>query len=328
MRSRRVRVIANAARADVLRGLAALGPLPSDTAIEQTADLQQARRALYRAVTDGVERVLFAGGDGTLTMGLSLLAEACRTRPHPAIGVLPLGTGNAFAHWLGVPRGLAGARAVLASASGVSPAVRRFRPLEVAGLRAPFCGFGIDAQLISDQVASAAQLDRLGRAGRALGRRARYALSITTRSLPTLLLRGRDEVTVTNLGAPAIPVDRRGRELEPLAAGGVLWRGSCTMAAAATISCFGFGLQMFQYAGRRADRFHVRASDAGWLEIARNTRAAFAGHYTSDHVHDFLADRVELRVATPAPFEAGGEALGTVDKMAIGLGPELTVIGI
>jgi hypothetical protein len=83
---------------------------------------------------------------------------------------------------------------------------------------------------------------------------------------------------------------------------------------------------MFPYATRRLDRFHLRASDAGLLEILRNTRAAFAGTYTGPNVHDFLADRVAISVAPAAPFEAGGEALGRLGHVELALGPELRVV--
>ena len=329
MAARRVAVIANTTRPGVEATLRALAPALHSprVAVLRTRDLGEARRAIHQGVSAGHEVFLFTGGDGTLTMGLTLLAEACRTRPHPAIGVLPMGTGNAFAHSYGISPGLAEARAQLARAADPGHPLRRFRPLQAAGVRAPFCGVGIDARIIADHSAASAQLDRLGSASRLLGKRARYALALATRSLPRLIFQGRPHIQIHNLGAPAQRIDLHGQEAgPPLPAGALLWEGECTMAAAATIPCFGFGLRMFQYAQRRGDRFHLRASDAGMLEIARNTRAAFAGRYTSPHVHDFLADRVELRLRPAAPFEAGGEDLGQVDTVELALGPELSVV--
>jgi hypothetical protein len=300
---------------------------------------------VHRAVAERAEVVLFGGGDGTLSMGLSLLAEACRglagapPSPHPAIGVLPLGTGNAFAHArsAGILGGGAGALAdQLARARDPRHPLQPFRPIESAGVRAPFCGFGVDAQLIGDaaEVGSGAlgrALDRaMARLPGALAERGgalRYAVSIATRSLPHFALAARPRVTVTNLGSPAQRIDEHGREVgAPLPAGAVLWEGACTMAAAATIPCFGFGLRMFPYAERRRDRFHLRASDAGLLEILRNTRAAFAGTYTGPNVHDFLADRVALSMSIAAPYEAGGEAMGKLTQVELTLGPELFAI--
>lgn len=347
-RPRRVAVIVNGARPAAAAALAELGGALSAPAVSYavTHSLIEARQAVHRAVAGDAEVVLFGGGDGTLAMGLSLLAEACRGRAHPAVGVLPLGTGNAFAR----ARELASVSdrparrslgEVLARARDAGSPLDRFRPIEAAGVRAPFCGFGIDAQLIADHEAQAAgPLGRvlgltLGGAGRlpggALAARALrplgYAMSIATRSLPRFALGARPRVTITNLGAPAQRLDEDGRDAgAPLPAGALLWEGACTMAAAATIPCFGFGLRMFPYATRRLDRFHLRASDAGLLEILRNTRAAFAGTYTSPNVHDFLAERVAIRVSPAAPFEAGGEALGSLEQVELALGPELRVV--
>lgn len=359
-RPRRVAVIVNGGRPGARAAVAALGAPLSQPGVScaVTASLAEARAAVHRAVAEGAEALLFGGGDGTLAMGLSLLAEACRGRPHPAVGVLPLGTGNAFAHARELARaerevsdrrghgGRRGRRGhhdrlaeLLARARDPAASFDRFRPIEAAGVRAPFCGFGVDAQLIEDHAALSA--GAVGRAlqrtvGAALGggavaeralRPLGYAMSIATRSLPRFALGQRPRVTLVNLGAPAQRIDEEGRELgPPLPAGAVLWEGACTMAAAATIPCFGFGLRMFQYATRRLDRFHLRASDAGLLEIARNTRAAFAGTYTGSNVHDFLADRVALTVAPAAPFEAGGEAMGPLAAVELVLGPELFVV--
>lgn len=358
MTPRRVALIVNGsnrarARAAVA-GLAAQLREPG-VSCTVTGSLAEARLAVHRAVAERAEVVLFGGGDGTLAMGLSLLAEACRgdetgdetgdesaegeaarPRVHPAIGVLPMGTGNAFAHARGVGSGPRALAEQLAHARDPRHPLVPFRPVESLGVRAPFCGFGVDAQLIGDhaEVASGAVGRTLGRALAVLpaalaerGGALRYAVSIATRSLPHFALADRARVTVTNLGAPAQRIDEHGREVgAPLPAGAVLWEGACTMAAAATIPCFGFGLRMFPYAQRRRDRFHLRASDAGLLEILRNTRAAFAGTYTGPNVHDFLADRVALTMSEPAPFEAGGEAMGKQTHVELALGPELFAI--
>ena len=52
-----------------------------------------------RAVADGVERLLVAGGDGTMHLAAQgLVGSDC------AMGVIPLGTGNDLARALGIPR--------------------------------------------------------------------------------------------------------------------------------------------------------------------------------------------------------------------------------
>lgn len=294
--------------------------------VEVTADLEQARAAVRRLVARGVDLLVFAGGDGTVVMGLALLAEACRGlgRPEPALGVLRLGTGNALADALGASGDPAADLAALCAGRG-RPAARRL--LEVAGLRAPFAGVGVDAQLLEDHAAVGALVGRLPGGGR-LGGAARYALSVPLRSVPRFATGARAEVVVRNLGAPAVAVGRDGPTGEVVGAGEVLWTGRCTLAAAATIPSFGFGLRMFAHAGDRPDRFQLRAGDPGLGEVLRRTRAAFAGRYYSPRVRDFLCDRVALEAAEPVAAEAGGELLARTTRLELGLSPPVAFVSV
>jgi diacylglycerol kinase (ATP) len=91
-----------------------------------------------RAAEDGLDRVLVAGGDGTIHHAIRGLAGTpC------ALGIVPLGTGNDLARALGVPRGpLAAARSALAATP---------RPIDVGRIDGlPFAGvagIGIDAEV-------------------------------------------------------------------------------------------------------------------------------------------------------------------------------------
>src|SRR5690606_21918746 len=137
-------------------------------------------------------------------------------------------------------------------------------------------------------------VDRVPVARRLMGGATRYAVSVALRSLPRFAAGARPHAAVTNLGAPAIEMARTGPTGREEAAGQRLWEGACTLVAGATIPFFGFGLKMFAFADARRDRFHLRCGDAGLLEIMRNTPAAFRGEYFSEHVSDFLCERVRI----------------------------------
>ena len=62
----------------------------------------------------GIERVIVAGGDGTVNEVVSGLLAA-ELGGYAELGVLPLGTGGDFARSLGIPRGLDGAVELLAA---------------------------------------------------------------------------------------------------------------------------------------------------------------------------------------------------------------------
>lgn len=70
----------------------------------------QAAKAAQKAVSDGAQLVIAAGGDGTISAVAGALSGS-----KAALGILPLGTLNHFARDLGIPFQLEKAAAVLAS---------------------------------------------------------------------------------------------------------------------------------------------------------------------------------------------------------------------
>jgi len=292
-----------------------------------TTSLEHAREVIRQDIARGLDLVVLAGGDGTVVMGLALVAEACRGagRPEPAIGILRLGSGNAIADTVGASRDVVGDLKRLVRGDGVW---RTIPLIEVLGVRAPFVGLGVDAQLLEDQRAVGRLVDRVPGARRFVGGAARYAMSVALRSVPRFVVGRRPTAVVTNLGAPAIEMAAAGPTGRERAAGELLWRGACTLVAGATIPFFGFGLRMFAFAEARRDRFHLRCGDPGLAEIVWNTPAAFRGAYFSDRVRDFLCDRVAIELDAEAPIEAGGELLGRCRRVELGLAPPVTVVAL
>jgi diacylglycerol kinase family enzyme len=108
----------------------------------------------------------------------------------------------------------------------------------------------------------------------------------------------------------------------------VIWEGACTLVAGATIPYFGFGLKMFAFATTRHDKFHLRCGDASLFEIMRNTPAAFRGEYFSEHVTDFLCDRVSIELDHETAIEAGGELLGRRNHVELAMSAPITVVAL
>jgi len=288
-----------------------------------TGSLDEARATIRSEVRRGTDLLILGGGDGTVVMGLTLLGEACRGfgKREPTIGLLRMGSGNAIADTVGAGDDVIADLARLARGAG-KPRVLPL--LEVLGIRAPFVGMGVDAQLLEDHEAVGRVVDRLPGA-RFVGGAARYALSVALRSVPRFALGTRPNAVVTNLG-------REATELASDGAGqprtGELWRGPCTLVAGSTIPYFGFGLKMFAFAESRSDAFHLRCGEPGLFEIMRNTPAAFRGEYFSDRVHDFLCDRVAIELDREAAIEAGGELLGRRSRVELALGTPVTVLAL
>lgn len=292
-----------------------------------TGSLDEARSTIRGEIRRGVDLVILGGGDGTVVMGLTLLGEACRGagRPEPAIGILRLGSGNAIADTVGASDDIEEDLARLSRGGGT----RRTVPMiEVLGVRAPFVGMGVDALLLEDQAAVGRVVDRVPVARRLLGGASRYALSVALRSVPRFAAGARPHAIVTNLGSPALEMRRTGAtgRIEP--AGEMLWQGTCTLVAGATIPYFGFGLKMFAFAGSQTGKFHLRCGDGGLFEIMRNAPAAFRGEYFSDHVTDFMCDKVSVALDRETAIEAGGELLGRRNHVELSLGAPVTLLAL
>jgi diacylglycerol kinase family enzyme len=288
-----------------------------------TESLDEARTTIRAEIRRGTDLVILGGGDGTVVMGLTLIGEACRGygKREPMIAVLRMGSGNAIADTV------AASDDVIADLSRLSrgAGTQRVLPLlDVLGVRAPFVGMGLDAQLLEDHEAVGRIVDRLPGA-RFVGGTARYALSVALRSVPRFALGTRPNAVVTNLGRDAIEMTQAGAGR---ARGGELWRGPCTLVAGATIPYFGFGLKMFAFADSLRDAFHLRCGEPGLFEIMRSTPAAFRGEYFSANVHDFMCDKVAIELDREAAIEAGGELLGRRSRVELTLGTPVTVLAL
>jgi YegS/Rv2252/BmrU family lipid kinase len=84
--------------------------------VERTRGPRDAERLAREGVRAGIERIVVAGGDGTLSEVASGLLAADLAR-YAQIGLLPFGTGGDFARSLGIPRDLDGAVDCLAAGS-------------------------------------------------------------------------------------------------------------------------------------------------------------------------------------------------------------------
>ncbi|MDB4961299.1 MAG: Diacylglycerol kinase [Myxococcales bacterium] len=292
-----------------------------------TTSLADARTVLRAEIARGIDLVILGGGDGTIVMGLTLIAEACRGmgRPEPAIGVLRLGSGNAIADTVGATDDAPEDLAQLGRGRGTW---RKIQMLDVLGVRAPFVGMGVDAQLLEDNDAIGRVVDLVPGARRFVGGATRYALSVALRSLPRFATGTRPNVVVTNLGSPAVEMARGGATGTTIPAGQVLWSGACTLVAGSTIPFFGFGLKMFAFAEQQSGMFHLRCGDAGLFEMMRSAPAAFRGEYFSEHVTDFLCDRVAIELDQETAIEAGGELLGRRRKLELGMAAPVTLVSL
>ena len=293
--------------------------------------LPRARLALTRSVeeartwidqqlrTNPPSLLLAGGGDGTIT---GLLNEMrAQGLALPAIGVLPLGTGNAWAHVTGAPKPMVALRQLAAYGERLPP-LRPFNLVRVDGQLAPFAGTGWDAEMIQDfktQLASAGPLK-----GTQAGLRG-YLGAMFTRTIPRHLFgTGNPQVSVYNLGAPALTVDERGA-ICPVPhgdTGSLLYQGPAGVAGAATTPEWGFGFKAFPFAQAMPHRLSVRVYGASVVEATRNMFKLWRGAHPMPRMKDFFVEKVRMDFDRDVPFQVGGDVVGMRRSVEFELAPE------
>jgi diacylglycerol kinase family enzyme len=273
-----------------------------------TRSVEEARAWIDQQLRTNPPTLLLAGGgDGTITGLLNeLRAQGLAL---PAIGVLPMGTGNAWAHVTGAPRPAVALKQLAAYGERLPP-LRPFSLVRVEGRLAPFAGTGWDAEMIQDfkgQLSSAGPL-RSAQAGLR-----GYLGAMFTRTIPRHVFgAGSPQVSVYNLGAPALTVDAN-RAIRPLPGGdtgALLYRGPAGVAGAATSPEWGFGFKSFPFAQAMPHRLSVRVYGGSVLEATRNMFKLWRGEHPLPKMHDFLVERVRMDFDREVPFQMAGDVLG------------------
>lgn len=265
-----------------------------------------------------------AGGDGTAVTLINALRKQLRTdAPAPAIGLIPLGTGNGWANVTGAPPWEKAVRRLgnVAARKGPLP-LRRFDLVEVEGTVAPFAGTGWDAEIIDDFHAQKTGPGLLPERMRA-GLRG-YMHGLFTRTIPRHLREPQVEVELTNTGEDALAVARDGRPV-PLPGGergAVLYRGPASVCAAGTSAEWGFGFRAFPFAGLVARRFCMRIYAGKAAEATLRMAQLWRGAHPVPKMHTWLLTRCRASFSRPVPFQIGGDRLGIRQEVEYTLAPE------
>jgi diacylglycerol kinase family enzyme len=253
--------------------------------------------------------VLVAGGDGSAVALVNALARAApKDEPWPAIGLLPLGTGNGWAHALGAQK-LHRCLQLLARAPGPLP-TRRFGLLEVEGTLAHFAGSGWDAMILEDYKR---QLEASKGPGRRFSKSVYGYLSATLfRTAPKVAIFGNPHLLIENLGNEVFVVDDEGkpRRIEGAGRGTVLYDAPAGAASGGTCPEFGYRFRAFPFAERMPGFMSIRAYERGALSAIASIPLLWKGAHPLGGMHDWLATHVRMTFSRPVPLQIGGDAHG------------------
>jgi diacylglycerol kinase (ATP) len=276
---------------------AALGPLE----VERTRGPRDAERIAREAVRAGCDRLVVAGGDGTLSeVATGLLAAGLGG--YATIGLLPLGTGGDFLRTLGVPRDLDAAIACLCEGKPRPLDAGRASFVDAAGRPAVAHFVNVASLGLSAHV-----VERVNRGRRALGGR----LAFFGGALGAIL-RHR-----------SVPVSLR---LD----GARIHDGPLVLATAANGRYFGSGMHVAPEARNDDGLFDVVAVAAlGRLRLVRRLPRIYRGAHLRDPAVSLHRGRVleaETRGAR-VPIELDGEPLGFLPARFEALPGALSLVG-
>lgn len=286
-------------------------------------DLYVSRRieeseAIAKSLLDrGYDTILTGGGDGTFTTVVTAVVKEARARgiKPPRFGLLRLGTGNSLAWVVGASQTGSGTRVAKALSADIARlrADAGSRPLplvEVEGTLSPFCGFGIDANVLHDYAVTKKLLSKvpfLKAAGVMT-----YAIAATTRTIPEYLFKPTPHCRAINRGNDAFRVGAGGGPTgSPIKAGSVIYEGPATLASMSTIPYYGFGFRMFPHAEERPGKMALRISTISSVIFSANFPAIWRGEYYNPEVlFDYFVDDVELEFDPATNFQIGGDIVG------------------
>jgi diacylglycerol kinase family enzyme len=253
--------------------------------------------------------VLSAGGDGTAVALLNALDRVTpKDEAFPLLGLLPLGTGNGWAHAMGAPK-LDRCLHVLEAARDPLPA-RRYGAFEVEGTLAHFAGSGWDAMILDDykrQLAASKGPSRFVNKS-VYG----YLAACLLRTTPKVATFGNPHVLIENLGDDVFTVgpDCKVVRVREAKRGAVIYDGPAGTCSVGTCPEFGYGFKAFPFAERMLGWFNVRVYSRGALGAVVSIPRLWKGAYPIRGMHDWFATAVRMTFSRDVPLQIGGDAHG------------------
>ncbi len=316
LNDRRVAVILNEnARRITGRVKKKLGSILPEDHIFPTKDIDEAREAISEIIDRRFDVIFTGGGDGTIVTTISTIWEILKSRRNievPKIGILKMGTGNAWAWGVGVKSGLDQLKDIV---GGGDFSVSKYNLINVFDTLCPITGLGWDAQVLNNYYEVNKKFSHTplnGMMGSLFG----YLYAASTKSIPTVMRGGSaPEVEVRFIGKRLLRPSRSGTHSEMNhRKDEVIYNGPAAIVAAGTIPYFGYAFRAFPFAEDEAGLMDLRISNIEVLKVVRNISGLWRGTYENPKIMDFLTDGVSLVFDRDMPIEIGGDPMGYVKR--------------
>ena len=254
--------------------------------------------------------VLAAGGDGTAVALINALSRVTPAgQAMPVVGILPLGTGNGWAHALGAPKLHHCLQLLGSNRHGPLP-TRSCGLVDVEGTLAHFAGSGWDAMILHDYQR---QLEVSKGPSKHLTKSVYgYLTAMLLRTTPRVALYGNPHVVIENLGDVVYALDGHGvpRLMTEARRGTVLYDGPVGTASCSTCPEFGYRFRAFPFAERMPGFMSVRAYDRGALDAVASIPLLWKGRHPLRGMNDWLATHIRMTFSRDVQVQIGGDAHG------------------
>ena len=290
-------------------------------------DFAQAEKFAAEIAKDPPALLFSGGGDGTVSRMLNWLRDAGMTG-FPPIALLRLGTGNGWPNAVGAPP----FKKVLPRLSGLSwtPPIRRFDLIEVEGRLSQFAGVGLDATVLHDYAQELAK-SKAQLVGSRFSEWAHkglpgYLFSTFAVTIPGDITRnireGRTQVTLENLGRPALTLDKNAKPVAVPRSPRVLFKGPISVGGAAVEPEWGARFKAYPFAQLVPGTLNMRIYDRSALEAARNMFKLWRGAFPLPGMHDFFITKARMTFSRPMPFQVAGDPAGLRDELEFSIAPQ------
>ncbi len=274
-----------------------------DAQVKLSRSLDAAAAQVKRLALQQPRLLLSGGGDGAVTALINFWRETGRSLP--PLGLLPLGTGNAWAHATGTPA-LRHLLARLPRLDWPLP-TRRFNLLEVEGRLCPFAGAGWDTQLLTAYHRHAG-----GRTAKLLPKALRrglggYLTGAARFAIPKALIQFRPRAELIT-AQPYRTLDRNGglHRRSP----GRLCKGPFSVLGLSTTTQYGFRFEAFPFATAVPDHFNLRFYDRPLALALVDIPRIWRGSPRVRGMRDFFLREVKVAFDEPVPFQIAGDLVG------------------
>lgn len=271
--------------------------------------LEDSRDIARKVVEAGFDAVFTGGGDGTVIQFINDLVAT--QAPLPALGVLPLGTGNAIASMVSSGDYLHDLETYVLRKQ---VDYQHIGLLESEDRVFPFAGLGIDARILNDYVHIKKRYAENRVMKPVLQGLGGYLLASFGRTVPQVIgdaLAGRHtHARVVNTGKLAFRVDVDGAPIEEYGPGQVIYEGEAHMVSAATAPYYGHGIKIFPNALRHPGYFELRVIFGSIARAVFKLGTIWKGRFIEDGFWSVMAEDVAVEFDREMPFQIGGDALG------------------